>query len=357
MALAGRCLIFAAGCFVGGFVVRLIGQSPGLVEKAQLTAPGTTRMADIENEHMAPGVTFEKTQPKSLSTSSIKQMGHPVPARLVDIENEHVDTSDMEKAQLIVPGTNEEVAIFIYKDADHIDKKISKNIKLLHTYEPKSVQMLLDVWKAGSKGGNYLDVGGNIGGFALPIARSILRYGGQVVAIEGMPSIAAHFKAGVVANKLDNIALYQYAVSGPDEGNSIEMILQPSNKGSSSVVGNKGGRSDRLGRQQTVGLTTIDAILSIEPALQKVLVMKMDVEGNEGRALKGARELLAKYPPCYLLMELDLKWLNNAGTPWASVKQQLDDAGYDTSPPAPSHRDNYFVAQRDLQQCLARCGS
>merc|ERR1719373_269322 len=182
------------------------------------------------------------------------------------------------------------------------------------------------------------------------------RHGGQVVTIEAVPGIAAHLKASIEANQLDNVALYPYAVGSPDTEDSVKIQLDPYNKGGSSVIGNQPEINESENQVYDVGLTTIDSILDSNPALEKLMAMKMDIEGNEGKALKGAVKLLAKFPPCFLMIELNPLWLEEVGTPCDTVKQQLDGAGYNTEAiDCGADVQTYTLLQRNLKECAVRC--
>merc|ERR1719163_177341 len=79
-----------------------------------------------------------------------------------------------------------------------------------------------------------------------------------------------------------------------------------------------------------VPATTLDAMFETEPALSKVLAMKMDIEGYEGFALRGAKKFLAAAPPCLLFMELVPERLHRAGTPPDELIKTIAEAGYNT---------------------------
>ena len=167
-----------------------------------------------------------------------------------------------------------------------------------------------------------------------------------------MPSIASHLTKGVLENKLDNVLLYEYALTGPVSDDSLSMSLDPTNKGGSAVTGNKESNDDM--QKFSVPLTTLDAMQQHTPKLGYILVAKMDIEGNEGQALLGAKELLASSPPCYLVIELQPEWLNRAGTSIQSVLKQLEASNYDTSTVEPTTVNTYKLPQRNMSSCVNR---
>merc|ERR1712232_1369849 len=127
------------------------------------------------------------------------------------------------------------------------------------------------------------------------------------------------------------------------------MGLNPTNKGGSTVVGNKPWTLQDSHGTYSVGLTTIDAMAAHEQGLTQLLVAKIDIEGSEGHAIEGAMKLFANTPPCMLMIELNSDWLQRAGTPLNSVVLRLHDVGYDTSSINMSEEiATYFLKQQDM---------
>jgi len=218
---------------------------------------------------------------------------------------------------------------------------------------------LCDPWyeKGGARVGHFLDVGANIGTYSLPMADCI-RGSGSVIAVEGMPSIADHLRAGIVKNGAENVVLYNYAVGGHTSENSVVMQLDGKNKGGSHVSGNKPG--EKGVSKVEVPLTNLDSMLHQDPRMKAVLSAKVDIEGNEGRMLLGAEELFSKYPPCYLSIELIPEWLNSTGTPVEGILPKLKDYGYRGVPELQWFLHSSWRAktiqlhQKDLESCKQR---
>merc|ERR1719330_2192648 len=98
--------------------------------------------------------------------------------------------------------------------------------------------------------------------------------GGEVIAVEANPAIANYVKAGILSNRLGNVALYPYAVGDLDPRSDIPMSTPLHNQGGSKVGWN--GTSGTV----SAPLTTMDAILQHNAALQKILAAKIDIEGS-----------------------------------------------------------------------------
>lgn len=265
----------------------------------------------------------------------------------------HPNTTGMLLGHLPVPGKLD-TKVDIYCYPPHQDEYVSGSILHSGAWENEFVARCADPWLANPNlKGNFLDVGGNIGAYTLPLAR-FLQGKGEVISVEGMPDIAEHLKAGIVANKLSNVNLFGYCVGSPDAADYLTMNRNPFNKGGSTIDGNKHATGTANGKKVRVGLTTLDSMLEALPALKSVVAMKSDIEGNEGRMLKGAHDFFTKYPPCYLLFELHPAWLETAGTPYAEVIKMLTNFGYD--PPRHFGGFDYMFQQKDVPSCLKRFG-
>jgi FkbM family methyltransferase len=263
----------------------------------------------------------------------------------------HSNTSGMYLGHLPVPGKpSTEVDIYCYS-ADE-DQYVSGSILEYGAWECDFVADCASPWLANPDlKGNFLDLGGNIGAYTLPLGR-FLQGKGEVISVEGMPDIADHLKAGIVANSLSNVNLFEYCVGAPDATDYLTMNRNPFNKGGSTIDGNKNSTGTPQGRNVTVGLTTLDAMLESLPALKSVVVMKSDIEGNEGRMLRGGYTFFTKYPPCYLQFELHPDWLKSAGTPYTEVLQVLTDFGYKMAHHMGGY--DYQFEQNDMASCLKR---
>lgn len=280
---------------------------------------------------------------------AVQFIRNPSPQRLPYL---HPNATGMVLGHLSVPGEPEtQIDIQCYPPS--ADKYVSSSILATGAWEEELVAYAAHPWTADLHlKGNFLDIGANIGAYTLPLGH-LLQGRGEVISVEAMPDIAEHLKAGIVANKLFNVNLFQYAVGAEDAEDLLTMTLDPINKGGSSVEGNKLNSSDfHAGETVSVGMTTLDMMLAALPALSSVLAMKVDIEGNEGRMLKGAHEFFTEHPPCYLHMELVPEWLDTAGTPYEEVMQTLTDFGY-MNPQAASE-NNYHFEQKNMASCLER---
>ena len=148
-------------------------------------------------------------------------------------------------------------------------------------YEAPTVDFILERLRPGAV---FVDVGANIGSFTLPVAKS-LGAEGCVIAIESSPTIFPYLKRNVELNGLSNIRLIQCAASDTDlqEVPFYEAPIE------SFGMGSLGAQFDC--KPILVITRTLDSILS-EQGVDRVDLIKVDVEGFEVGVFKGAEKLL-----------------------------------------------------------------
>jgi len=138
------------------------------------------------------------------------------------------------------------------------------------------------------KGDIVLDCGANVGTFA----RYALDDGAEkVIAIEPAPDnvecLRRNFATEIASGRLVLVAKGVW-----DKEDTLDLRVDPENQAADSFV------IEREGATVTarVPLTTIDKLAG-ELGLARVDFIKMDIEGAEVNALKGARETLARHHP------------------------------------------------------------
>lgn len=146
---------------------------------------------------------------------------------------------------------------------------------------------------------HVFDVGANVGYFALLEAR-ILGEQGQIYAIEAEPNNAARLKHNIELNNYSNIDVLQIAIGA--ERTQLELAQRSSS--------NVHRMKDILGDKQAVGLVDVevhplDALIEKESIPEdELIIVRMDIEGYEGRAFEGMSELLSSDRPMYLFTEI-----------------------------------------------------
>jgi FkbM family methyltransferase len=133
-------------------------------------------------------------------------------------------------------------------------------------------------------GGIAVDAGANIGIFSANFAR-VLGPQGRVIAIEMMPETARSLRQTIALNELGNVEVVEMALS--DEAGQDLTIGMPdgSHFGQASIIRHR----ENGGQNISVRTTTLDEITS---GIERLNVLKMDLEGAELMALGGASRTL-----------------------------------------------------------------
>ncbi|MFH1868858.1 MAG: FkbM family methyltransferase [Candidatus Omnitrophota bacterium] len=188
-------------------------------------------------------------------------------------------------------------------------------------YEKEEVTFILD--RLRSKDGFFLDIGANIGLYSITAAKALAE-NSKIVAVEASPRIFTYLAHNAELNRSKGVRLLQCAVT--DEDNSCICFTEP--PATSFAMGSI---TDRFGKgdKVSVGTKTIDTIIE-EERVGEVSAVKIDIEGYEAAAFKGAKKLLSgKNAPLILFEFLDWAENNAKDTTAGDAQRILRDAGYD----------------------------
>ncbi|MFO1311483.1 MAG: FkbM family methyltransferase [Burkholderiales bacterium] len=150
-------------------------------------------------------------------------------------------------------------------------------------------------------GSIVLDIGANHGVYSL-IAAPRVAPNGHVYAFEGSEDFCELMRASIAVNGFDRlITLEHRAVADRAFETTLASDVQLSGGGHLVAQGHAEPASAPDVRTQTVACVALDDYFP-GPA-QKVDVIKMDIEGAEGLALKGMARLVDRSPAVKILME------------------------------------------------------
>ena len=165
------------------------------------------------------------------------------------------------------------------------------------SYEPHVTRELRRVLKASDV---FLDIGANIGYFSM-LAAAIVGESGKVIAFEPVQENSELLKLSIKENGFSNVVVYPYAVV-----EQAEMLLL--------VVGGSNGwiapEQPQLRDDAPVPADTYDVALGTGHVfarsvalddflgdVERIDVIKIDIEGAEPRALRGMPSLIRKHRP------------------------------------------------------------
>lgn len=179
----------------------------------------------------------------------------------------------------------------------------------LGTTEPEIQDLLAAQVRSGSV---VWDVGANIGFYTVIASRLV--GSGRVVAFEPLPASCAALEQNLRLNGMTNVDVARIALSD-EVGTATLNVFAGSTE--SRLEAHENSNSTKLPLDQIdVPVSTLDAQLEVFPAPSLV---KMDIEGAEAAALRGASVMLSEVKPT-LICELH-------GTN-AAVMDVLESCGY-----------------------------
>jgi len=160
------------------------------------------------------------------------------------------------------------------------------------TYEPPLAALIERAIDA--DGATFVDVGANIGVFCVLVADVLRRRGGRAIAIEPLPQNLAFLRESIDANALADV-IVPLPVAVGDRAGTLE--LMPLTSGEiANARPTTWASGDATPDVVSVPMTTLDAVAH-EQALRNVRFVKIDIEGAELFALRGATELLRTHRP------------------------------------------------------------
>jgi FkbM family methyltransferase len=187
-------------------------------------------------------------------------------------------------------------------------------------YEPELVQFLEHALRPGMVA---FDVGANIGCHTLVMAQAV-GPSGKVFSFEPHPAIHRRLESNVCLNRLANVELLPISLSDrPGRQTLFAPLDQEYNQGLASMHrSNLGQRCQEI----TITSSTVDDFV-FDRNLQRLDLLKIDVEGHEFQVLTGAREVLRKLRPTLVLEFSERQWAN-AGSQPEQVEEFLAQLGY-----------------------------
>lgn len=161
-----------------------------------------------------------------------------------------------------------------------------------------------------------IDGGANIGLFTV-LAAARVGPDGRVIACEPSPTTAALLRANIERNGFDWVEAREVALA--ETPGRLRMHVFDPGSGFSSFA------PATSGSQVEVDVTTLDELAG--DVLEQVKLVKLDIEGAEARALRGAPRLLDGPRPDFIV-ELEPEHLQRQGGSAAEVQELFQAADY-----------------------------
>lgn len=180
-------------------------------------------------------------------------------------------------------------------------------------YEPKTIRAIEQYLSSGDV---FIDAGANIGAISLPVAK---RNKVNVFSFEPAPHIFQILKKNKEINAIDNITLMPMGLS--DKAGTTDFYESDRMHGWSGMV-----KIDSF-QHYKVNTTTLD-LFAAEQGIERIAVLKADVQGWEYHVFKGAAQLLNEKRIGTIVFEFERWAEKNAGLEPGTAQQFLMDKGY-----------------------------
>ena len=177
---------------------------------------------------------------------------------------------------------NEDIAI--YTTADNF---IEYAILSTGTYENEISKLINISLKPGFVA---LDIGGNIGIQSIRMSKCV-GLGGKVYSFEPLNYLQAKFKKNIALNRCENITLFPLALSDTDGELTVNIDEHNWNQGTFNLQ-----QPDSGSVPQKIAVKAGDGLNEVQ-SLERIDLIKIDVEGFEFQVLRGLKEALKKHQP------------------------------------------------------------
>ncbi|MCP3939454.1 MAG: FkbM family methyltransferase [Actinomycetia bacterium] len=190
------------------------------------------------------------------------------------------------------------------------------------TYEPHVLNALDS---ALARGDTFVDCGANIGIITMAAA-SAVGPTGRVIAFEALLTNANLVRLSAAINQFDHVTVHHAAVADTED-----LLVIDTAAGSNGIVNGplaralEQSRPEVLSQRNLVGSVTLDRALA---DIDRIDVLKLDIEGAEGLAVRGANAVIAKHRPTILLEYSPDLVERVSGCSGLSVLNDLTELGY-----------------------------
>ena len=174
------------------------------------------------------------------------------------------------------------------------------------------------------KGDNVLDIGANIGYFTLMLAK-LVGPTVKVFAFEPDPRNISLLKKNIETNGYQNVVVVPKAVSNVNE--KCTLFTSQSTFGQNRIYEPK-----KTKNQEYVPIESetifLDNFFMNNEKIENISFVKIDVEGAEKYVLEGMKNILSLNKNIKIFSEIDLDFLNDAGSSYTEMIEFLEKRGF-----------------------------
>lgn len=168
----------------------------------------------------------------------------------------------------------------------------------------------------------FMDVGANEGYFTV-LGAKYVGSTGRVFAVEPQQRLISVIQENLALNEFTGVTVSNVALS--DENNTSELYLSPATNSGASGLSEPS--SHYRAQKQEVTVKRLETLLD-ELGLERVDVMKMDIEGFEYEAILGSQEVFKQKRIKALAIEMHDDRIRRRGKDPTQVIRFLESAGY-----------------------------
>ena len=219
---------------------------------------------------------------------------HKLISALTDIDVKGVRRIAHNLPSFLIPNPRKALFIntqygFYMKVNPLLDYGVESSLYYTGTYEKGTLHIMKQLLREGD---TFVDVGANIGLMSVYASR-IVKQSGKVYAYEPHPETREILMENIKINQAYNIHVSPFAV-GSQKNKSMLYDSPDHNRGAASIA-----EIDLSAHGYVVNIVTLSEQLD----KQDIRLIKIDVEGYELEALKGAVQIISRENPPVLIIE------------------------------------------------------
>ena len=198
---------------------------------------------------------------------------------------------------------------------------LSRVLYVSGAYEPNTM-IVMRGWLM--PGATFVDVGANVGMFTMVAARLVGR-DGRVYAFEPSERERQRLAANLTLNALEGVTILPQAIAARQGTMQLRIGMFP-HAGLNTTAKSFAYPDVAVERIETVETTSLDEFVRTS-GIQRIDVIKFDIEGGECAALAGAAGVLARFRP-RLILELSRDAVESHGVTPESLMATVQASGY-----------------------------
>jgi FkbM family methyltransferase len=222
---------------------------------------------------------------------------------------------------------------------------VSRKILETGAWEPESINAMADHL---SPSGTFIDIGAHIGYYSLKAAM-IVGPNGHIISIEPNPQTLPKLRGNIEASAARTVSVWPVACAASES--TLQLYAAPESNTGESSLSKENASQEGAPVAYSVPARPLDAIVK-EAKLDRVDVIKIDVEGAEFEVLQGAAKTLDEYRPV-LIVEMVPNQLKSMGSSIEEVTRFLASHGY-TARRQVDHSNTEFVPAKTAARVHAQ---